>query len=128
MKTLLATIFLCLSMYSNYDEDPVILEGVWTDYWYPTGVEGDVDYLDTMKISITDDLIEISCLNRDEYLFNNISYTDGILTFTMENTIDPSEQFFVYYSLTLLEDKNTMKGSIINSKRVVNPIKWTRVK
>lgn len=93
------------------------LMGLWTEHWEKDTINPDksVDYVDTLRIFKDANKLAITCINNDEYIYSNIKLQGSNLTFTKENTSDPNEEFFVYYTFDLNKNNKEFTGSIVNS-------------
>ncbi len=92
-------------------------------------METDVDYTDIYKIQLTTEGdIVITCLTRNNYLFDKILFDGNELSYRKENTIDPNEKFYIYGKLKLNSNEKWLEGSVVNSRDKSNNIKWEKIK
>lgn len=127
-KLVIISILFLLSVSTFCQTSEAALIGTWLEYWYPTGHSGDVTSQNRMQIIIDENGdYQIENLDYEYNVFTEIKYDDGILTFIKENTSDPDERFFIYYTLVLGGQGKMMKGGIVNSVQETNPIKWTKI-
>ena len=104
------------------------LIGEWKEHW-GIGQETNVDYSDIIKIQLTTDgNFVMTCLNRNNYLFDKIIFDGNELSFREENTQDPNEKFYVYFKLKLNKEGNWLEGSITNSRGKTADVKWEKIK
>lgn len=116
MKNIIYIIFITLgfsscSFLKQHKQSP--LNGLWTEHWgknITNGNESDVSYVDTLEMNFNQtNNVKIKCVNQLNYIYKNSNLNNQHLNFTMENNA-----FFVYYTLTKINDK-LFKGTITNS-------------
>lgn len=104
--------------------NPQDLSGIWTEHWEFDTINPDksVDYVDTLKLFTKNNQLQITCINNDLYVFSDIQLKGNQLTYTKENLVDPSERFFVYFTLLVNKKRNECNGSIVNSVNEENKV------
>ena len=104
--------------------------GLWSEHWEQDtiDIEGNVTYVDTLKISLIQNKIDIQCVSDTVFKYSNIQFKNDSLTFTTENTMDPNEAFFIYYRLKYNAKKQWYEGTILNSRQKTNKVWLKKVK
>lgn len=128
MKNLLFIFLTSILLFSCNKDPKAKLIGEWKEY-YGVGMETDVDYTEIYKIQLTTDGdIVITCLTRNNYLFDKILFDGNELSYRKENTIDPNEKFYIYGKLKLNSNEKWLEGTVVNSRDKSNNIKWEKIK
>lgn len=122
-------IFLTSIMLFSCNKDPKTkLIGEWKEY-YGVGEETDVAYNNIYKIQLTTEGdIVITCLTRNNYLFDKILFDGNELSYRKENTIYPNEKFYIYGRLKLNSNEKWLEGTVVNSRDKSSNIKWEKIK
>ena len=104
--------------------------GLWSEHWEQDtiDIEGNVTYVDTLKISLVQNNLDIQCISDTVFKYSNIQFKNDSLTFTTENTMDPNEAFFIYYRLKYNAKKQWYEGTILNSRQKTNKVWLKKVK
>ena len=101
-----------------------ILVGKWAEKWI--GAHTDVNYVDTLQISIVNRQINLITIHRS-YIYDNIEFNNRVLKFRMENSSSKDDRFFVYYTLRLNEADDLFQGEIINSKQQTDTVRLEKL-
>lgn len=104
--------------------------GLWSEHWEQdsTDTEGNVTYVDTVKIFQNKEKLQMECINDKSFKYYNANFVNNELKFTVENLEDPTEKFFIYYDLKLSSDRNQLIGKIKNSREKVVNVKLVKLK
>lgn len=127
---LLVVICSCSIQKKNSSGQEKNILGIWTENWGKDTIdsESDVTYVDTLHFyKNLKGKIQITCINSSNYIYRKIKLKDSILTFTMENIVDPKEKFFVYYKFVVTNEKE-LDGEIVNSKNQKENVKLIKIK
>ncbi len=128
MKKLLFVFLTSILLFSCNKDPKTKLIGEWKEH-YGVGMETDVDYTNIYKIQLTtEDDIVITCLTRNNYLFDKILFDGNELSYRKENTIDPNEIFYIYGKLKLNSNEKWLEGTVVNSRGKSSNIKWEKIK
>lgn len=100
------------------------LSGIYTEQWF----DSDIDYLDTLRITQSENLIKIDCINRADYIYKDIVSTGDNLSFTLLNDSDKRAPFFVYYKLKTQNQNNIMEGVANSNHNKDYKVKFTKIK
>lgn len=104
--------------------------GLWSEHWEQDtiDIEGNVTYVDTLKISLVQNNLDIQCISDSLLKYSNIQFKNDSLTFTAENIVDPYEAFFIHYRLKYNAKKQWYEGTILNSRQKTNKVWLKKVK
>jgi len=127
MKNLFLILLTSTLLFSCSHDPKEKLIGEWKEY-YGIGEKTDVNYNNIYKIQLASegDLI-ITCITRNNYLFDNIVFDSEELSFRKENTIDPNEKFYVYGKLKLNSKGDWFEGTMKNSRGKTSHVKWEKI-
>lgn len=109
MKRFLLVI-LCLPVLMAFhfpkQKQPVDISGLWSEHW----IESDVNYVDTLRIGLKNDQVQISLHNLQENWdpnYYNVKFDGSVLSFQMDaNNIT---NFFVFQ---LMDDQKKFEGKV----------------
>lgn len=127
MKKILIIFLTSILIFSCKKEPKTKLIGEWKEH-YGVGMETNVDYeIYKIQLTIEGDLV-ITCLTRNNYLFDKILFDGNELSYRIENTIDHNEKFYIYGKLKLNSNKKWLEGTVVNSRDKSGNIKWEKIK
>lgn len=96
------------------------ISGLYAEYWLENAnnnESSDVDYVDTVKIVYkSNSNTLVSCTNRSDYKYDQISYDGKVLKFRMDNTNHSDDHFYINYTMQVDPSTSKLKGQIINMK------------
>jgi len=115
------------SLYSFKDDPKEKLVGTWVEFW-GTGDNSSVKYHDTTFIILSaNGEIIMKQINNKNYIYDKINFDGTYLYFTLVNTVDPNEIFYVLYKMKLSCDGNCLEGNITNSKNATDQVRWEKI-
>ena len=118
LVALIILLFSCNNLKSNKSSqiEAEDLVGIWTEHWGVDSSDTDVDYVDTLSFNLNDvGQLTIYCINNSDFIYRDIELDNTGLSFQMENTVDPNEEFLIDYTL-MLTNKDLFDGGIVNSR------------
>ncbi len=96
--------------------------GVWTEEWF----DSDVNYLDTIKIKKENNQLVITCLSQEKYFYKNIKQQKNKVQFTLQNSVDLKDIYYINYDLVL--ENNKIHGNAKTNKNVDRKVEFVKIK
>ena len=93
-------------VYTSVKKAEPTISGLWSEHW----VDSDIDYIDTLKIVESNNLLSISLHNLQEDwhpLFYNVKFDGAILSFQMD-----ANHITNFYLFQLSDDQQKFVGKV----------------